>query len=133
MTQDSAPHKQSLLFRSGDAFMSKSIRKWLETFIIGDYSSCIYITYWSVVHLISGILTYVCLQLYLPNIRYPYLVGLLIHTIWEMWQVFIGMSYPTMVSGHNGMIDTLMDTILFMVGMLIGNVVLETKKYINSL
>jgi len=106
--------------RSGDAFLPRSIGTWLSTFLVGNYSSCIYISYWSILHLLSGVLTYIILQRYaFPQIENPYITGFLLHTLWELWQVFIGMSYPTKMSGHNGIIDTLMDTLLFMVGMAI--------------
>jgi hypothetical protein len=40
----------------------------------------------------------------------------MINTTWETWQVIIGMSKPYNIIGRNGMIDTLVDTILFMLG-----------------
>ena len=40
----------------------------------------------------------------------------IIHTIWELWQMLIGMSKPYKLTGRSNLIDTIMDTIFFMVG-----------------
>ena len=109
--------QESLLFRSGDLFFGRDLRRFLETFLYGSYESNIYITYWSILHFISGILTALVFHTYMPNIQHPYVVGLLLHTLWEFWQVYIGMSRPWNWKGHNGFTDFIMDTALFMAGM----------------
>ncbi len=109
--------KDSLLFRSGDLFFGPEMRKFLETFLIGSYDSPIYITYWSILHFISGIITAYILHTYVPNIKHPYSVGFALHTLWELWQVYIGMSRPWNWKGHNGFIDFIMDSALFLAGM----------------
>jgi hypothetical protein len=109
--------KDGLFFRSGDLFLNKRMRKFLETFLIGSYDSSIYITYWSILHFISGIITSYILHIYAPNIQHPYSVGFAGHTLWEGWQVYIGMSRPWNWKGHNGFTDFTMDTALFMAGM----------------
>ena len=40
----------------------------------------------------------------------------IIHTLWELWQVLIGMSNPTKITGLGNIVDIFADTILFMVG-----------------
>lgn len=115
-----APDKQSYLYRSGDLFAAASVRRFLETFLVGSYRTPVYLTYWSVLHFVSGILTaYVLVRVdstLLPKVS-PYWVGLGLHTLWEGWQVLIGMSHPLRLTGHNGFVDFVMDTALFMVGM----------------
>ncbi len=118
--------KESLAFRSGDLFFGPEIRRFLETFLIGSYQSTIYITYWSVLHFISGVLTYIILTSYMPNIKHPYSIGFGIHTLWEFWQIYIGMSRPWNWAGHNGFTDFVMDSALFMLGMYISSFFMKT-------
>ena len=96
---------KALAYRSGDLFMPTKIREFLYINIIGSDKTLFYISYWSIIHLISGILTWIIVG--------DYLNGFLIHTIWEFWQKIIGMT----VWDLRGGIDTLMDTVLFMIGM----------------
>jgi len=124
--------KDSLLFRSGDLFFGRETRRFLETFLYGSYESTIYITYWSILHFISGIITSYVLKTYMPYILHPYVIGFILHSLWELWQVYIGMSLvqfrtsqaphdgasrPWNWKGHNGFTDLFMDTALFMAGM----------------
>lgn len=102
----------SLLFRSGDLFFTRRIRNFLETFIYGSYDQSIYVTYWSIMHFISGIICYLILRKY----NGVWLKMFVIHSIWEIWQIFIGMSKPLTVVGHNNIFDTILDTIFFMIG-----------------
>jgi hypothetical protein len=48
------------------------------------------------------------------NFYYYYLF--IIHTIWELWQMLIGMSKPWKLTGDSNLIDTFVDTIFFMIG-----------------
>lgn len=105
----------SYVYRSGDLFLGARARRVLETFLFGNYNTLIYITYWSVLHFLSGVLfAYVCARYSLQS---PYVLGFWVHTAWEAWQVAIGMSHPLRLTGHNGLIDIAMDTALFMAGM----------------
>jgi hypothetical protein len=94
---------------SGDLFLPSTIKQFLYINIIGSDKSLIYISYWSILHFISGFL----IGLIIPNYNAYYWTGLLIHTLWELWQKFIGMT----VWNLRGGIDTIMDTILFIFGM----------------
>jgi hypothetical protein len=85
--------------------MPSKVREFLYTNIIGSDKTLIYISYWSIIHFISGILTWIIVS--------DYFNGFLVHTIWEMWQKIIGMT----VWNFRGVVDTLMDTVLFMIGM----------------
>lgn len=118
--------KDGLLFRSGDLFFGPEARRFLETFLYGSYESDIYITYWSVLHFISGILTFYVLHTYVSNIKHPYSVGLILHTLWELWQVYICSSRPWNWKGHNGFTDLIMDTLLFMLGMYVSSFLMKT-------
>lgn len=41
---------------------------------------------------------------------------LVLHTLWEIWQLMIGMSTLKRYRGSGGIIDILMDTVMFLVG-----------------
>ncbi len=105
------------LYASGDLFFPASIRKFLETFLIGSYDSYIYITYWSILHFVSGIL--VATLLLKNKANNILLKGFLLHTLWEVWQTLIGMAKPWNLKGHNGFLDIVTDTVLLMLGMLL--------------
>jgi len=108
--------QSNYLFKSGDLFLPDRVRKFLETFIYGSYKNTFYLTYWSVLHLISGLcVAYVFKNYYV--VKHPYWVGFWIHNVWELWQIMIGMSKPLTLVGHNNLIDSVVDTILFMIGM----------------
>lgn len=105
----------SYLYRSGDLFLGERARRFLETFLLGNYSTPIYITYWSILHFFSGVVfAYVCT---LYSLQSPYVLGFVVHALWELWQIAIGMSHPLRLTGHNGLVDIVMDTVLFMAGM----------------
>lgn len=95
--------------------MPKKIRAFLETFLYGNYTTFIYITYWSILHFLSGIFTGVLFQRF--SVKNVYWNGFLLHSAWELWQIMIGMSKPWNLIGHNGFVDICMDTILFMLGL----------------
>lgn len=108
-------NENTLLYRSGDVFLPKSVRRILEHYYVGNDKSVFYITNWSFVHLLSGVVTgYVLLQFY-PDLPY-YTTGFVVHTVWEFWQIFIGMTkWKTL----RGQIDIFVDTAMFMIGMLL--------------
>jgi Cu-Zn family superoxide dismutase len=101
----------SILYRSGDLFLNDAAKKFLYSYIAGNDSSLVYINYWSVIHFLSGILVFMGLRLL--GIDNYYLIGLVIHTLWEFWQLSIGMTKLN----PRGLIDIGMDTGIFMGGM----------------
>jgi hypothetical protein len=57
------------------------------------------------------------LYLYLDKgLKFYYYNLFIIHTIWELWQILIGMSKPWKLTGHSNLIDIFVDTIVFMIG-----------------
>jgi hypothetical protein len=101
--------KESLLYRSGDAFLPDAARKILRRYWIGDDYSLFYVNNWSLVHFVSGILT----ATLMPTNWNPFVVGVVIHTLWEAWQISIGMTRLNL----RGVVDIGMDTVWFMTGM----------------
>lgn len=107
------PTLRDALFLSGDLFLPKSVRTVLEHYWIGNDRTLIYISNWSLIHLLSGILTGVLLMEYAPTWNY-YWSGFWIHTIWEFWQIVVkNTPYWTL----RGRVDVVTDTALFMGGM----------------
>ncbi len=106
------PSVHDMLYRSGDVFLPKSVRDILQRYWIGSPKTTFYITNWSIVHFLTGIAT--AYFLFQSKIKENiYLVAFLIHTIWELWQIFIGM---TPIYTLRGQVDIVVDTLLFMFG-----------------
>jgi hypothetical protein len=108
------PTLKDALFLSGDLFLPKPVRMFLERYWIGNDNTFIYVTNWSIVHILSGILTGYLLLTYAPSSSY-YRTGFWVHSAWELWQILVrNTPYWTL----RGLVDVGMDTLLFMLGML---------------
>jgi len=107
---------QNIIYNSGDAFLPEKIKKILGTDLIGTSNKTFYISGWSIVHFINGIIIGYIYLYFKGGIKLYVLKMLIIHTIWEFWQFLIGMSNPYKLTGRSNLIDTIMDTILFMLG-----------------
>jgi hypothetical protein len=106
----------SIIYSSGDVFLPDNIKKILATDLIGESKKSFYISGWSIVHLMNGIIFgYIYLYFKWDSRLYTYKL-FIIHTLWEFWQVLIGMSSPCRLTGRSNLIDIIMDTILFMLG-----------------
>lgn len=92
-------------YTSGDLFLPVKIRIILETYIIGNDTSLFYITIWSFIHLFSGVLFSL-----ISNSLQGYIV---VHTIWEIWQIYIKM---TPIDTLRGVIDVVTDTCMGIIG-----------------
>ena len=107
---------QKIIYSSGDVFLPESIKTILGTDLLGDSKKTFYVSGWSIVHFINGIL-FGYLYLYFNGNRKLYFYKMFIlHTMWELWQMLIGMSNPYKLTGRSNIIDTLMDTVFFMLG-----------------
>ena len=47
---------QNIIYNSGDVFLPESVRTILLTEIIGSIKKTFYITWWSIIHFINGII-----------------------------------------------------------------------------
>lgn len=101
-----------ILCRTGDLLLPASVRRVLETYWIGNSRSLLYVTNWSLMHFLSGVL--------LASIGTTLLQGFWIHTIWELWQMIVG---NTPWWTWRGRIDLVMDTVLFLAGMAAYNLI----------
>jgi hypothetical protein len=110
---------KKIIYNSGDVFLPDNIKQILTYDIIGSHKKTFYISGWSIVHFINGIIVGY-LYLYLHYDKKYYIINLFIlHTLWEFWQIIIGMARPYSLSGRSNLIDTFVDTLLFMTGALI--------------
>lgn len=114
------PTWREIIYNSGDVFLPKSVRDFLSIMLFkypnvkDDY--VFYIQVWSIVHLVSGVVFgYLYLKLGGATLNYYY-NALIVHTLWELWQIIIGMSKPLMLSGRNSIVDIVVDTAMFMLG-----------------
>ena len=107
---------RDIIYNSGDVFLPENVKNILGTYLIGSSKKTFYVSGWSIVHLISGIIVgyiYLCLKW---NIKLYTFKLFILHTIWEMWQILIGMSKPYKLTGRSNLIDIIMDTVFFMSG-----------------
>ena len=107
---------QDIIYSSGDVFLPDSIRNILKTDIIGSSKKTFYLSGWSIVHFINGMLFGYLYLYYGYNPNKYFFNMLIIHTLWELWQIIIGMSKPYSIVGSSNIADTIADTILFMLG-----------------
>lgn len=111
-----------VIFNSGDVFLPEPIKNFLSIFIYKypntkkESNLIFYIQWWSIVHFISGIVVGFLYLYYGYKLQNYFLYMFMIHTLWEIWQIIIGMSKPYNLIGRNGLIDTITDTTLFMIG-----------------
>ena len=115
------------LYQSGNAFFSRRIRHFLATFIVGSYDDTFYITYWSLLHMFSGCV-FALVMIYYGLAKKALWYGFIVHVFWELWQTVIGMSWPLQWKGHNNVVDTIMDTVLFLFGL---QLVLWIRRYLK--
>lgn len=87
--------------------MPTSVRRVLETYWIGNDQSLIYVTNWTLVHFLSGVL----LVWAVPTVSGR--TAFWVHSAWEAWQILVG---NTPWRTTRGQLDVLVDTLFFMAG-----------------
>ena len=107
---------QNIIYNSGNTFLSEKVKNILGTDLIGTSKKTFYVSGWSIVHFINGLIIGYIYLYFKGDSRFYIFKLFIIHTIWEFWQMLIGMSKPYKLTGRSNLIDTIMDTILFMSG-----------------
>ena len=107
---------KKVIYNSGDVFLPERIKNFLKKDIIGSTNKTFYITWWSIIHFINGIIVGALYLHYNYNKKHYFLAMLSIHTLWEVWQIVIGMSNPMKTTGRGNIVDIILDTLLFMLG-----------------
>ena len=105
-----------IIYKSGDFLLPQSIKKVFDILLYKNSNYSFYVEVWHIVHFFSGFLIGL-IYIYTGYSKDAYLWNLfIIHTIWEYWQVYIGMSKPFRLTYHNNLFDMMFDTFIFMVG-----------------
>jgi len=105
-----------IIYNSGDIFLPKSIRDLLMKGTYFDNKTMFYLNGWTLMHVLSGIIVgFIYIYLNKP-LKYYYYKMFIIHTLWELWQMLIGMSHPYRLTGNSNIIDIIIDTLAFMLG-----------------
>jgi hypothetical protein len=106
----------NLIYNSGDVFLPEKIKKILGTDLIGSSTQTFYVSGWSLVHLMNGIIFGYLYLYFKGDSRFYFFKLLVLHTLWELWQMLIGMAKPYKLTGRSNLVDTIMDTLFFMMG-----------------
>ena len=122
---------QNIIYNSGDVFLPEKVKNILGVDLIGTSKKTFYVSGWSIVHLINGIIIGYIYLYFNRDSRFYFFKMLIIHTMWELWQMLIGMAKPYKLTGRSNLIDTIMDTLFFMFGAYIVRKYYE-KKLSNS-
>ena len=107
---------KEIIFSSGEILLPDSVKNSLTSNIIGSSKKTFYISGWSIIHIINGLIVGFLYLFFNYDIKRYAINMLIIHTVWEAWQMLIGMSKPYKLTGSNNLIDTIIDTLLFMLG-----------------
>lgn len=106
----------NIIYNSGDAFLPEKLKNILGVDLIGSSTKTFYVSGWSIVHIINGIIFGYIYLYFKGDPRFYILKLFILHTIWECWQVLIGMAKPYKLTGRSNLIDSIMDTVFFMSG-----------------
>jgi hypothetical protein len=107
---------QDIIYSSGDIFLPENVKNILGTDLIGDSKKTFYVSGWSIVHFINGIIIGSLYLYFKGDSRLYFFKMFIMHTIWECWQMLIGMAKPYKLTGRSNLIDSIIDTIFFMLG-----------------
>ena len=113
---------QNIIYNSGDVFLPEKVKNILGMDLIGTSKKTFYVSGWSLVHLINGIIVGYIYLYFKWDSRFYFYKMFIIHTIWELWQMLIGMAKPYKLTGRSNIIDTIMDTVFFMLGAYIARI-----------
>lgn len=105
-----------IIYNSGDVFLPVYIKQALDKYLYTTNNGSFYVNGWTFLHLFSGVLLGALYLFLNKSITFYYYNLFIIHTIWELWQMLIGMSKPWKLTGHSNLIDIFVDTIVFMIG-----------------
>ena len=119
---------REIIYSSGDVFLPDSVKKFLSTDLIGSSKHTFYISIWSIVHFLSGIFIGLFYFFMEWNVQTYMLNMFALHTIWECWQILIGMSNPYILTGRGNLVDIVVDTVMFMLGAYLALLVNQSRK-----
>jgi hypothetical protein len=105
---------ENTFWKTRDLFLPYELRKFLGHYYIGNDKSTFYITNWSIVHFISGmILAFFLFFVYGKNVQRIFIMVFLLHTIWEAFQLYV---HNTDNKTFRDKLDIVVDTCMSMLG-----------------
>ena len=105
-----------IIYDSGNAFLPEKLTNILGTDFIGSKKNTFYLEGWSIIHFIIGLLIGYLYLYFQQDLNLYYYKMLILHTIWELWQMLIGMAKPYKLTGRSSLVDSVIDTIIFLAG-----------------
>ena len=105
----------NFLQKINHAFLQKKYSIRLSEPFLGSKES-VYFDGWSLIHLTTGL---ICGYVYIKmdfNMTHYYCILLVLHIIWEFYQIYIHSSNPYSFKGPNSLTDGIIDTLSFMFG-----------------
>lgn len=117
--------------RLGDLYLSPVINQSLSTYLIGNDNTTFYLTIWSINHFLSGMLFMKWFMYYFPEqtAQDYYFMGFVAHTLWEVLQIVID---NTELYTLRGQVDTVVDTLLFMLGMYVVYITSREQQFTHN-
>ena len=106
---------KDIAVRSTYMFLPQHLDDILDKDIIGSHKNTFYISGWSIIHFINGCIIGF-LFLYFKWDNFYFLKLLILHTLAEIFEMFVQTSQPYNLTGDGNLLDTIIDTILFMLG-----------------
>ncbi len=122
--------KNEFLQKMDHAFLPEKYRHRLHKPFLGSRQT-VYFDGWSLVHLTSGL---VCGYVYIKmdfNMTHYYCILLILHIIWEVYQIYIHSSNPYSLKGANSMTDAFIDTLAFMFGVFLAKFAFYKQKKLS--
>ncbi len=123
--------KSSLKFfihKSDHAFLPDKYRFRLHQPFIGK-RAVNYIDGWTMIHFLNGVLFGYLYHKLKFNMNNYYVILLILHIIWETYQIIINSSQGDKLEGPNSYMDAFIDTVFFMAGAAIFKIgFYDTKK-----
>lgn len=107
---------KKVIYSSGEILLPDSVNHTLQKNIIGSSKKTYYMSWWSIIHLMNGLIVGFIYLFFKYDIKRYTLMMLIIHTCWEVFQSIVGMAKPYKLNGPNNLIDSIVDTLLFMLG-----------------
>lgn len=106
----------NIIRRSSDVFLPPRVVETLNRVVVGNKTTGWYVDGWSGMHMLAGLLCSVFLLASGFRGFSGFLVALLVHTAWEIWQIYVGLTYIPSFNHVTNLRDAFTDTVFFMLG-----------------
>lgn len=119
---------QKAIYWYVDGLLPAKLKDTLDTDLIGSSKKTFYISGWSFAHMIFGlIIGYFILQFWHPVESY-YIILFTLHTAYEVISALAGVAPLIRLTGRSNIVDTVVDTVMFMGGAYLAQVAYRISK-----